>query len=77
MCNIIPSNLLLDFDTPSQFNKPLEGIRVLGVGSINTSSFKSSFIKDTLLEIDVWHVDFLFKVGDVQVAFGILIHCYM
>jgi hypothetical protein len=31
--------------------------------------------KNTLLE-DVHRVDLFFKLGDVQVTFGILIHCY-
>jgi hypothetical protein len=43
------SGLSFDLDTPSQFNTPLKGIRVLGV-PLNTSSFKSSFIKNILLE---------------------------
>ncbi len=69
-----PLVLLPNFDTPSQFSTPLEGIKVLGV-PLGTSSFKSSFIKDTLLE-DIQHVDILFRLGDVQIAFGILTHCY-
>jgi hypothetical protein len=44
-----PSNLLLDFNTPSQFTTPSKGIRVLGV-PFNTSLFTSSFIKDALLD---------------------------
>jgi hypothetical protein len=47
----------------------------LGV-PLGTSSFTSSFIKDALLK-DVWHVDLLFKLGDVKVAFGIFIHCFV
>jgi hypothetical protein len=31
---------------------------------LGTSSFTSSFIKNALLE-DVWHVDFLPRMGDV------------
>jgi hypothetical protein len=41
---------------------------------LGISSFTSSFIKDAMLE-DVWHV--VAKIGDVQVAFGILIHYFM
>jgi len=29
------------------------------------------------LQKDVQHVDLVLKMGDVQVAFGILIHCFM
>ncbi len=43
---------------------------------LGTSSFISSFIKNAMLE-DVWHVDLLLKMGDVQVTFRILIHCFM
>jgi hypothetical protein len=46
----------------------------LGV-PLSTSSFKSSFIKNTLLK-DVWHVDLLPELGDVHVAFRFLTHCY-
>ncbi len=67
--------LLFDFNAPSQFTTPSKRIRILGV-PLGTSSFTSSFIKDALLE-DVWHVDLLPKMGDVQVAFGILTHCFM
>ncbi len=42
---------------------------------LGISSFKSSFIKNTLLE-DVRHVDLFFRLGDVHVTFGILTHCY-
>jgi hypothetical protein len=47
----------------------------LGV-SLGISSFTSSFIKYAMLE-DVQHVNFLLRVGDVQVVFGILTHCFM
>jgi hypothetical protein len=53
----------LDFNTPSHFTTPLEGIKVLGV-PLGISSFTSSFIKYALLE-DVQHVDLLPKMGDV------------
>ncbi len=43
---------------------------------LGTSSFTSSFIKDAMLE-NVRHVDFFLKMGDVQVAFGIITHCFM
>ncbi len=69
------SNLLFNFNTPSQFITPLEKIRVLGV-PLGTSSFISSLIKNVLLK-DVHHVDLLPKIGDVQMAFGILTHCFM
>ncbi len=58
-----PSNLPLDFNTPSQFTTPSKGIKVLGV-PFNTSLFTSSFIKDALLN-DFWHVDLLLIMGDV------------
>jgi hypothetical protein len=61
-----PSGLSLDFDTP------YEGIKVLGV-PLSISSFKSSLSKMPFLK-DVWHVDLLFVIGDVQVAFKILTH---
>ncbi len=61
--------LSFNFDTPSMFNIPLEGIRVLGV-PLGISSFTSSFIKDVLLE-DVRHVGLLLIMGDVYIAFGI------
>ncbi len=67
--------LLPDFDTPSQFNTPSKGIRI-SVVPLNISSFKSSFIKNTLLK-DVKHIDLFPTLSDVQVIFGILIHCYM
>jgi hypothetical protein len=83
MCNFIQPKkcvawslfgLPLDFETPSQFNTPSKGIKFLGV-PLGTSSFKSSFIQNTLREY-VWHVDLFLKLGDVQVTFGILTHCY-
>ncbi len=58
-----PSGLLLNFDTPSLFNSPSKGIRVLGV-PLGISSFTWTFIKKNLLE-DVQHVDLLLKMGDV------------
>jgi len=58
-----PSGLLFNFDTPSLFNTPSIGIRVLGV-PLGTSSFTSTFVKKNLLE-DVQHVDLLLKMGDV------------
>jgi len=64
-----PFNLPLDFNTPSK------GIRVLGV-PLGTLTFTSSFIKDALQE-DAWHVDLLFKMGDVKVAFRILTCCFV
>jgi hypothetical protein len=44
-----------DFNTPSQFSTPFEGIRVLGV-PLGTITFRSSFIKEALQE-DVRHVN--------------------
>ncbi len=58
-----PFCLLFDFNTPSQFTTPSKRIRILGI-PLGTSSFTSSFIKNALLE-DVWHVDFLPRMGDV------------
>jgi hypothetical protein len=73
--NWSPFSLPPNFNTPSQFTTPLKGIQDLGV-LLDISSFTSSFIKDALLEV-VRHVDFFSRMGDVQVAFGILIHCFM
>jgi hypothetical protein len=47
----------------------------LGV-PLDISSFTSSLIKDVSLK-DVQHVDFLFKIGDVQISFGIITYCFM
>ncbi len=63
------------FGLPLDFNTPSEGIRILGV-LLGTLTFTSSFIKNALLK-DVWHVDLLLRMGDVQVVVGILIHCFM
>jgi hypothetical protein len=65
--------MLPNFDNPTMFNIPSEGIKVLGV-PLGTSSFTSFFMKDVLLE-DVQCVDLLLRMGNVQVTFGILIHC--
>ncbi len=70
-----PSSLPPNFNIPSLFTTPFEKIRVLGV-SLGTLTFTSSFIKYALLE-DVRHVDLLLKMGDVQMAFGILTHCFV
>jgi hypothetical protein len=43
---------------------------------MGTLTFTSSFIKDALQE-DVKCVDLFLKMDDVEVAFGILIHCFM
>jgi len=59
----------------SQFTTPSKGIRVLGI-PLGISSFTSSFIKDAFLK-DIQNVNLLLKMGDVQVAFGILTHCFM
>jgi hypothetical protein len=45
---------------------------MLGI-PLGTSSFRSSFIKYTLLK-DVRPLDLLLKLGDVYVAFGIMLH---
>jgi hypothetical protein len=70
-----PFGLPLHFNIPSQFTTPSKGIKILGVplGIIN---FTSSFIKKALQK-DVRHVDLFPRMGDVQVAFGILTHCCM
>jgi hypothetical protein len=44
--------------------------------TFGTSLFTSFFIKDAILE-DVYHVDLLLKMDNVQVTFGILIHCFV
>jgi hypothetical protein len=43
---------------------------------LGTPSFRSCVIKYVLLE-DVQHVDLFLKMGEVQVAFGILTHCFV
>jgi hypothetical protein len=43
---------------------------------LGTSSLTSFFIKDTLLKY-VQHVNILFRMGDIQIGFGILIHFFM
>jgi hypothetical protein len=55
---------------PSQFTSPSKGIKILGV-PLGTLIFTSSFIKDAMLE----DVRLFPRMGDVQVAFGILTHC--
>ncbi len=70
-CSGFPPN----FNTPSQFTTTSKGIKVLKV-PLGTLIFTSSFIKDVLQE-DAWHVDLFFKIGDVQVAFGILTRCFV
>ncbi len=70
-----PFSLPLNFNTPSQFTIPLKGIKIFKV-PLGTSSLTSSFIKDTLLK-DIQHVDLFFRMGDVQIAFGILTHFFM
>jgi hypothetical protein len=64
-----------NFNTPSQFITPFERIKVLGV-LLGTLIFKSSFIKDALLK-DVQYVDLILRMGDVQMAFGILTCCFV
>jgi len=68
---IMPPN----FNTPFQFITPLEGNKILGV-MLDILTFISSFIKDALLK-DVWHVNLLPKIDDVQITFGIVIHCFV
>jgi hypothetical protein len=60
---------------PPNFNTPSKGIKVLGV-PLGIITFTPSFIKKALQQ-DVRHVDLLFRMGDVQVGFGILIFCFM
>jgi hypothetical protein len=47
MCCIVTINLPLNFNTPSQFTTPSEGIGVLGI-LLGTVIFTSSFIKEAL-----------------------------
>jgi hypothetical protein len=44
-----PFGLPLDFNTPSQFTNPSEGIRILGV-PLDTLIFTSSFIKNIMIK---------------------------
>ncbi len=52
----------------------IKGIRVLGV-PLGSFSFTSSFLQDAL-DNDVHHFNVFSKSRDVQVAFGIFIHCF-
>ncbi len=70
-----PFSLPPDFNIPSQFTIPLEIIKIFKV-PLGTSSLTSFFIKDTLLKY-VQHVNILFRMGDIQIGFGILIHFFM
>jgi hypothetical protein len=70
-----PFGPLFNFNTPSQFTTPSKGIRVLRVPLAFHHSHHF-FIKDALLKNDR-HVDLFHRMGDVQIAFGILIHCFM
>jgi len=69
------SSLPPDFNNPSQFTTPFERIKILGV-LLGTLIFTSSFIKNIMLK-DVEYVDFFPKMGDVQMAFGILTCCFV
>jgi hypothetical protein len=51
------------------------GIRVLGV-PLDSFSFTSSFFQD-VLDDDVQHIDAFLRLGDVQMTFGIFIHCFI
>jgi hypothetical protein len=53
---------------------PIGGIKVLGV-PLESFSFTSFFFQD-ILDDDVQHIDVFLRLGDVQVAFGIFIHCF-
>jgi hypothetical protein len=79
MCNMVntcPTYILSpNFNTPSQFNTLSKGIRILKV-PLGISSFTLSFIKNVMLE-DVWHVNLLRIMGDAQVTFRIIIHCFV
>ncbi len=57
------------------YHPPSEGIKILGV-PLGTFIFTSSFIKDAMLE-NVQHMDLLPIMGDVQITFGILTHCFV
>jgi hypothetical protein len=70
-----PSYLPPNFNTPSQFTTRPKGFKVLGV-PLGTLTFTSSFIKDALLK-DVQHVNLLPRMGDAQMAFGILTRCFV
>ncbi len=43
---------------------------------MGTITFTSSFIKDAMLK-NIQHVDLLPIMGDIQMAFGILTHCFV
>jgi hypothetical protein len=54
---------------PIPVTTPSKGFRVLGV-PFGTLIYTSSFIKDAMLK-NVQHVDLFFRMGDVQITFGI------
>jgi hypothetical protein len=43
---------------------------------LGTSTFTSSFIKNVVLK-DIQHMHLFFRMGDVQITFEILIHCFV
>ncbi len=64
----------LRFSPTSGFCTLVEGIKVLGV-PLGSFSFTSFFFQDAFDNV-VQHIDVFFKLGDVQVAFGILTPCF-
>ncbi len=72
MLFVSPLRLLLGF---SSLCTLIGGIRVLGV-PLDSFSFTSSFFQD-VLDDDVQHIDAFLRLGDVQMTFGIFIHCFI
>ncbi|KAL2653359.1 hypothetical protein R1flu_021487 [Riccia fluitans] len=63
------------FVTYSRFYTPSAWLQVLGT-PIGSDSFQASFVRDAL-EVDVSTIHQLSLLGDPQVAFGLLSHCYV
>ncbi len=70
-----PFNLPLRFTFLADFCSSIYDIKILGV-LFGSGSFFSSFLQEVLDE-DVRHGHVFLKLGDVQVAFGILFQCFI
>ncbi|KAJ7570685.1 hypothetical protein O6H91_01G131400 [Diphasiastrum complanatum] len=69
-----PQGLLPGLPLPTGFNTPADGIRALGI-PIGFSDFVASSLRDTL-GVHLRHADLLPKLGNAQVALGILTQCF-
>jgi hypothetical protein len=76
MCNIVTLWPTIKLQQPIPIYHPIKKkIRILEV-SLGTSFFTSTFIKDAMLK-DVQHLNLLFRMNDVHVAFGIITYYFM